>query len=73
MLKYVDVYRCSDGVALVSHHHNRSGGGNSPLRPVCELFRPRPVLRQDQLPMMSKAHVYTPACRASSLPELFSP
>ena len=33
MLKYVDLYRYSDGVALIGRRHNRPGADNSALAP----------------------------------------
>jgi hypothetical protein len=71
MLKYVDVYRYSDGVALIGHRHNRPGADNSALRPACELsergrYKAGPTVRG------AKAGVHMPACLASSFPGLFS-
>ncbi len=72
MLKYVDVYRCSDGGVLVGHHHNRPGPDNSALAPACNLSRLSPVQGMTNCAWRN-AHIQTPACRASSLPGLFNP
>jgi len=66
MLKYVDLYRYSDGVALIGHRHNRTAPLNSALAPRMRALPNVAGTRQDQSSMGAKAHIYTPACRALS-------
>jgi hypothetical protein len=49
MLKYVDLYRYSDGVALIGHRHSRPGADNSALAPRVRAFPNVAGTRQDQL------------------------
>ena len=56
MLKYVDVYRCSDGGVLVGHHHNRPGPDNSARAPHMQPFPTVAGARHDQLCMEERAH-----------------
>ena len=55
MLKYVDVYRCSDGGVLVGHRHNRPGPDNSALAPHMQPFPTVAGARHDQLSMEERA------------------
>src|SRR6478672_6802017 len=51
MLKYVDVYRYSDGVAFMGHRHNRPGADNSALAPRIRAFPNVAGTRPDRLSM----------------------
>jgi len=55
MLKYVDVYRWSDGGALVGHRHNRPGPDNSARAPHMQPFPTVAGARHDQLCMEERA------------------
>jgi hypothetical protein len=59
MLKYGDLYRYSDGVALIGHRHDRPGADNSALAPRMRAFPNVAGTRQDQPSMGAKAHVHT--------------
>ena len=67
MLKYVDVYRCSDGGALVGHRHNRPGPDNSARAPYMQPFATVAGARHDQLCMEERArpHAGVPCFRRS--------
>jgi hypothetical protein len=70
-LKYVDVYRYSDGVALIGHRHNRPGADNSALAPRARAF-PNVAGKAGPTVRGAKARVHMPACLPSSFPGLFS-
>jgi len=55
VLKYVDVYRCSDGGVLVGHRHNRPGPDNSARAPYMQPFPTVAGARHDQLCMEERA------------------
>ena len=63
MLKYVDVYRCSDGAPWSVTVTTGQARTTPRLRPICNLSRPSPVQGMTNCAWRN-AHVHTPVSEA---------